>query len=187
MYFNDAVKSTVTDDEVKTYYEANGIGKKTVYMFSEKDTTDDLEAIRKSLKKGTDISKVVSKYKNNTKVVINDKLEVDYKTITSYTSSVAEAIKNTEAGKYSKVFTDSSLGNVVIYVSKAEDTPKQDDIKDDILDILVSKKQSENQKLYYVTFINLRKENGIKFYDNELKSQYAEYVKNYTTEETSEQ
>lgn len=187
-YFNDAVKSTITEDEVKAYYAANGIGKKTVYMFSQKDTSDDLEAIRKSLKKGTDISKVVSKYKDNSKVVVNDKLEVDYKSITSYTSSVIEVIKNTEAGKYSKVFTDSSLGNVVIYVSKAEDAPKLDDIKDEILDILVGQKQSADQKLYYVTFINLRKDNGIKFYDNELKSQYAEYVKTYTTvEENKEQ
>ena len=86
------------------------------------------------------------------------------------------------------MFTDSSLGNVVIYVSKAEDAPKLDDIKDEILDILVGQKQSADQKLYYVTFINLRKDNGIKFYDNELKSQYAEYVKTYTTvEENKEQ
>ena len=188
MYYNDAVKSTITDDEVKTYYTSYGIGKKTVYMFSEKDSTSNLEAIRKLLKKGTAIDKVVSKYKDNSKVVINDKLEIDYKTVTSYTSSVIEAVKSTEAGKYSKVFTDSSLGNVVIYVSKAEEAPKQDDIKDDILDVLVGQKQSADQKLYYVTFINLRKDNGIKFYDNELKSQYAEYVKNYTkVEETKEQ
>ena len=187
LYYNDAVKSTITDDEVKAYYTANGIGKKTVYMFSQKDTTDDLEAIRKSLKKGTDISKVVSKYKENSKVVINDKLEVDYSTITSYTSSVIENIKSTEAGKYSKVFTDSSLGNVVVYVSKAEEAPKQDDIKDEILDILVAQKQSKDQKLYYVTFINLRKENGIKFYDNELKSQYSEYIKTYTQVEDNKE
>ena len=188
MYYNDAVKSTITDEEVSTYYNSYGIGKKTVYMFSEKDSTDNLEAIRKLLKKGTAIDKVVSKYKDNSKVVINDKLEVDYKTITSYTSSVIDVIKSTAAGKYSKVFTDSSLGNVVIYVSDAEDAPKQDDIKDDILDVLVGQKQSADQKLYYVTFINLRKDNGIKFYDNELKSQYAEYVKTYTTvEENKEQ
>ena len=184
-YYTEYVKSTIKEDDVQSYYDSYGIGKKVVYIFSEKDSTDNLKAIRKALKNGTSIDKVVKNYKDNKSVTINEKLEIDYSSIGSYSDTVASYIKKTEAGKYSKVFSDDTFGNVVIYVASAEETPKLDDIKSDLVDTLVTNAKSKDGNLYYKAFIKLRKDNKIKFYDKDLKKQYNEYVANYTGETTT--
>jgi hypothetical protein len=176
---------TIKEEDVQSYYDSYGIGKKVVYIFSEKDSTDNLKAIRKALKNGTSIDKVVKNYKDNKSVTINEKLEIDYSSIGSYSDTVASYIKKTEAGKYSKVFSDDTFGNVVIYVASAEETPKLDDIKSDLVDTLVTNAKSKDGNLYYKAFIKLRKDNKIKFYDKDLKKQYNEYVANYTGETTT--
>lgn len=184
-YYTEYVKSTIKDEDVQSYYDTYGIGKKTVYIFSEKDGTENLDAIRKALKNGTSVDKLVDKYDKVTAVTVNDKLEIDYSSITSYSDAVISYIKKTNAGKYSKVFKDDTFGNVVIYVSAAEETPKLEDIKSNIVDALVSQAQSKDGNLYYKAFIKLRKDNGIKFYDKDLKKQYSDYVAKYTGETTT--
>lgn len=184
-YYTEYVKSTIKDEDVQSYYDTYGIGKKTVYIFSEKDGTENLDAIRKALKNGTSVDKLVDKYDKVTAVTVNDKLEIDYSSITSYSDAVISYIKKTNAGKYSKVFKDDTFGNVVIYVSAAEETPKLEDIKSNIVDALVSQAQSKDSNLYYKAFIKLRKDNGIKFYDKDLKKQYSDYVAKYTGETTT--
>lgn len=184
-FYTEYVKSTIKDEDVQSYYDTYGIGKKTVYIFSEKDGTENLDAIRKALKNGTSVDKLVDKYDKVTAVTVNDKLEIDYSSITSYSDAVISYIKKTNAGKYSKVFKDDTFGNVVIYVSAAEETPKLEDIKSNIVDALVSQAQSKDSNLYYKAFIKLRKDNGIKFYDKDLKKQYSDYVAKYTGETTT--
>lgn len=184
-YYTEYVKSTIKDEDVQSYYDTYGIGKKIVYIFSEKDGTENLDAIRKALKNGTSVDKLVEKYDKVTAVTVNDKLEIDYSSITSYSDAVISYIKKTNAGKYSKVFKDDTFGNVVIYVSAAEETPKLEDIKSNIVDALVSQAQSKDGNLYYKAFIKLRKDNGIKFYDKDLKKQYSDYVAKYTGETTT--
>lgn len=184
-YYTEYVKSTIKDEDVQSYYDTYGIGKKTVYIFSEKDGTENLDAIRKALKNGTSVDKLVEKYDKVTAVTVNDKFEIDYSSITSYSDAVISYIKKTNAGKYSKVFKDDTFGNVVIYVSAAEETPKLEDIKSNIVDALVSQAQSKDGNLYYKAFIKLRKDNGIKFYDKDLKKQYSDYVAKYTGETTT--
>ncbi len=178
-FFEDKIKESVTDDQVNEYYEKYGIGKKTVYIFSEKDSTENLDKVRKALSKpGSSVEKVASKYEK--KVVVNSKVEVDYSSISSYSDAVASYIKKTSASSYSKVFTDDTLGNVFVYVDSAEDTPSKDDIKDSIVSALVEKKKTEDAELYYKTFIEERKKNNLKFYDDGYSKQYDEYVKTHT-------
>jgi hypothetical protein len=178
LYFEDKVKEGITDDDVNEYYDKYGIGKKVVYIFSEKDSTDNLDKVRAALKKGTAVDKVASKYEKT--VVINSKVEVDYKSISSYSDAVASYIKKTNASSYSKVFNDDTLGNVFVYVDTAEDTPAKDDIKSEIVSALVDKKKTEDSELYFKTFIEERKKSNIKFYDDEYSKQYDEYVKSHT-------
>ncbi len=177
-FFEDKIKESVTEDQVNEYYEKYGIGKKVVYIFSEKDSTENLDKVRNALKKGTSLDKVVSKYEKS--VVINAKVEVDFSSISSYSDAVASYIKKTNASSYSKVFTDETLGNVFVYIDSAEETPSKDDIRNDIITALVEKKKTEDGELYYKTFIEERKKNNIKFYDDAYSKQYDEYVKTHT-------
>jgi hypothetical protein len=177
-FFEDKLKESVSDDQVNEYYDKYGIGKKVVYIFSEKDSTENLDKVRNALKKGTSLDKVVSKYEKS--VVINAKVEVDFSSISSYSDAVASYIKKTNASSYSKVFTDETLGNVFVYIDSAEETPSKDDIRNDIITALVEKKKTEDGELYYKTFIEERKKNNIKFYDDAYSKQYDEYVKTHT-------
>jgi len=179
-FFEDKIKESVTEDQVNEYYEKYGIGKKVVYIFSEKDSTENLDKVRSSLKKGTSVEKVASKYEKNGLVVVNSKVEVNYSSLSSYSDDVASYIKKTNASSYSKVFTDGTLGNVFVYVDTAEDTPSLDSIKDDIITALVEKKKTDDGELYYKTFIEERKKNNIKFYDDAYSKQYDEYVNTHT-------
>ena len=183
-YFEEKVKTSITDDDINNYYDKYGIGKKVVYIFSEKDSTDTLNKIRSSLKKGTAIDKVASKYEKNTAVTINPKVELDYSSLSSYSDAVAEYIKKTNASSYSKVFSDDTLGNVFVYVVSSEDAPSLDSIKENIISALVDKKKTEDSELYYKVFINAREEKHIKFYDDAYKKQYDEYVKSHTKAES---
>ena len=179
-FFEEKVKSSITEDDVNSYYEKYGTGKKTVYIFSEKDSTDNLTKIRNSLKKGTAVDKVASKYEKNTAVTINSKVEVDYSSISSYSDSVAEYIKKTNASSYSKIFTDDTLGNVFVYVVSSEDAPALDTIKENVISVLVDKKKTEDSELYYKVFIDARNDKHIKFYDDAYKKQYDEYLKSHS-------
>ena len=186
-YFEEKIKESITDKQVDEYYEKYGIGKKTVYIFSEKDKTDTLDKIRTSLKKGTDVEKVYSKYEKSSEVTINPKLELDYNTLSSYSSEVASYIKKTNASSYSKIFNDDTLGNVFVYVVSAEETPEKDSIKNEIIQTLVDQAKTADGELYYKTFINVRKENNIKFYDDAYKKQYDEYIKSHTGDQDSKE
>ena len=178
-FFEDKIKESISDDQVNEYYEKYGIGKKVVYIFSEKDSTENLEKVRKALSKsGSSIDKVASKYEK--KVVVNSKVEVNFSSLSSYSDAVASYIKNTNVSSYSKIFTDDTLGNVFVYVDSAEDAPNKDDIKNDIVSALVEKKKTEDSELYYKTFIEERKKNNIKFYDDEYSKQYDEYINTHT-------
>ena len=175
-FFEDKVKASVSDDEINEYYEKYGIGKKSVYIISESEGTEVLDKIRSSLKKGTSIEKVASKYEKNTDVVIN-KADLDFTSLSSYSDEVAKYVKNTKDSSYSKVFTDSTLGNVFVFVVSSEEAPSLDDAKNDIVSSLVDKKKTENADLYYQVFIDERNARHIKFYDDEFKAQYDDYVK----------
>ena len=179
-YFEDALKDNVSDDEINSYYEKYGIGKKVVYIFSEKNSTENLDKIRASLKKGTSIDKIVSKYEKNTSVVMNPKAEIDYSSISSYSDEVASYVKKTNASSYSKIFNDSVLGNVFVYVDSAEETPSKDDIKSEIVNAIVEKKKTDDGELYFKTFIEERKKNNIKFFDDAYSKQYDKYVESHT-------
>lgn len=184
-YFEEKIQESITDQQVDEYYEKYGIGKKVVYIFSEKNGTDNLDKIRSSLKKGTDIEKVYSKYEKSTEVVINAKQEIDYSSLSSYSDAVAEYIYKTNSSSYSKVFSDETLGNVFVYVVSAEDKPSKDSIKSEIVQTLVDKAKTADSELYYKTFIEVRKKNNIKFYDDAYKTQYDEYVKAHTGNQDS--
>lgn len=177
-YFEEKVKASITEDDINSYYEKYGIGKKKVYIFSEKDSTEVLDKIRSSLKKGTSVEKVASKYEKNSEVSINN-TELDYSSLSSYSDEVAKYIKKTNESSYSKVFTDETLGNVFVYVVSSETTPSLDEIKESIVSSLVEKKKTDNADLYYQVFIDARNEKHIKFFDEEFKKQYDDYVKQH--------
>lgn len=175
LQYDAYVESTITEDEISEYYEDTVFGTKSIYMFYSSDDTDTLEKVRKYLKKGKTYDEITEKY---SEVSANSYDSVTY-TDTTLTSTILEKIADMNAGEYSEVFTDSTYGNVVVYIVSSEDKKSLDEERDTIIDTLVDEKQSEDSDLYYQALIELRKQYGLTIYDTDLADDYDDYIESY--------
>lgn len=175
-YYKEYVTGKLTDKEIEDYYNASVFGEKQVYIFTASTETNDLENVRKYLKNGKTFDQIKKKYPNVTATTVDS---MKYTDTDSYSETLLSQVASTKKGSYSKVFEDDTLGYVVVYVVDEKDKPSLEDVTDSIVSILVAKKQSDDEKLYYQAFIQLRKDYGIKFSDTVMEEQYKKSIKNY--------
>lgn len=175
-YYKEYVTNTITDKEIEEYYKTNVFGEKQVYIFTASTEDNDLENVRKYLKNGKTFEQIKKKYPKVTATAVD---AMKYTDTDSYSEEVLSTVAATKKGKYSKVFQDTTLGYVVVYVLDEKETPKLEDVTDEVVSLLVAKKQSGDEKLYYQAFIQLRKDYGIKFSDTVMEDSYKKLVKNY--------
>lgn len=175
-YYKEYVTGTVTDKEINDYYKTKVFGEKQVYIFTAGTEENDLENVRKYLGDGKTIDQIKKKYPKVTATTVD---ALKYTDTDSYSENVLANVASTKKGKYSKVFQDDTLGYVVVYVVDEKETPKLEDVTDDVVSLLVAKKQSGDEKLYYQAFIQLRKDYDIKFSDTVMEDSYKKLVKNY--------
>ena len=174
-YYNDYTKDLITDDDINDFYKDDVFGDKKVVLFSSTDDEKMLENIRSALKKGSSIASIKKKYSNAT---VNE-LTLTYKDYADYSESLWTKVKTLDEKKYSEVVDDDILGKVVVYISSTSDKPNLKDIKDDVVDVIVSKKQSDDKNLYYKAFIELRTSYNVEFKETNLKKEYEEFVKSH--------
>lgn len=175
-YYKEYVSGTITDKEIEEYYKANVFGEKQVYIFTANTEDNDLENVRKYLKNGKTFDQIKKKYPKVTATTVD---AMKYTDTDSYSETILSTVAATKKGSYSKVFQDDTLGYAVVYVVDEKETPKLEDVTDEVVSLLVSKKQSGDEKLYYQAFIQLRKDYGIKFSDTVMEDTYKKLVKNY--------
>lgn len=175
-YYKEYVTGTITDKEIEEYYKSSVFGEKQVYIFSAGTEENDLENVRKYLKNGKSFDQIKKKYPKVTATTVD---AMKYTDTDSYSETILSNVASTKKGNYSKVFQDDTLGYVVVYVVDEKETPKLEDVTDQVVSLLVSKKQSGDEKLYYQAFIQLRKDYGIKFSDTVMEDSYKKLVKNY--------
>lgn len=174
-YYNDYTEGLITDDDINDFYKDDVFGDKKVVLFSSSDDEKMLENIRSALKKGSSISAIKKKYSNAT---VNE-LTLTYKDYADYSEALWTKIKTLGKKEYSNVVEDSILGNVVVYVSSTSDKPDLKDIKDDLVDVIVTKMQNEDNNLFYQAFIELRTGYNVEFKETSLKKEYEEFVKSH--------
>lgn len=175
-YYKEYVTGTITDKEIDDYYKTKVFGEKQVYIFTAGTEENDLENVRKYLNDGKTIDQIKKKYPKVTATTVD---ALKYTDTDSYSENVLSNVASTKKGKCSKVFQDDTLGYVVVYVLDEKETPKFEDVTDEIVSLIVSKKQSGDEKLYYQAFIKLRKDYDIKFNDTVMEDSYKKLVKNY--------
>lgn len=175
-YYDEYVESIITEKEIKKYYKESVFGEKAVYIFSSTENENDLEKIRSGLKDKKTFNELKEKYSS---VTAQSYDAVTYKDTSTFSQTVLNKIAQTSKGKYSEVFTDANLGNVVVYAVSEKEKDKLEDIKDEIIDILVKDKQETDDKLYYQAFIQLRKDFDLDIKDTELKDFYEASIKQY--------
>lgn len=171
LYYKDYLKKDVTETDIKNYYDKYVFGKKKVYMYSS-GTKSDLNKVLSMLKKKKNFNYIKE---NNKDVVCEDLGYVDFQS--EYDDIVLTTIKNTKKNKYSKIFEIDNYGYAIIYVVDSKKVETIDELKEEIIDKIISNIDSEDETKFNKAFIELRNKYNFKYYDKLLNDAYQKLVK----------
>ena len=90
-----------------------------------------------------------------------------------------DAMQKLDNNSYSKEPVKTSYGYHVIYRIDQKDKPTLNDVKDEIIDSLVSEKQSNDKNISYIALDKMREEAGLKFSDTVLEKKNNTYMSQY--------
>lgn len=187
-YFDNYVKSLVTDKEIEKYYKDEVFGdvdsKHILVSIKSNDeetglTDEEAKKLAKEiinkLNSGKSWDEVKEEYKDQ--IIAED---LGYKAYNaSLESSYLKECKNLAVGTYSKTPVLTSYGYHIVYKIDQKDKPKLDVIRDDIIDALANEKKKNDSNLENKALINMRDEEKLEFVDTKLKDEYDKYIKSY--------
>lgn len=185
-YAEDYIKTLISDKEVENYYEDKVYGDiNTKHILVKVDSS----ASDEDKKKAEDLAKEIISKLNNGKSF--DDVKEEYKDQITYEelgyksynanleSAYMEAMQKLENNSYSKEPVKTSYGYHVIYRIDQKEKPALEDVKEEIIDSLVSEKKSEDKNISYVALDKMREESGLKFSDTVLEKKYNTYMSQY--------
>ena len=185
-YAEDYIKTLISDKEVEKYYEDKVYGDiNTKHILVKVDSS----ASDEDKKKAEDLAKEIISKLNDGKSF--DDVKEEYKDQITYEelgyksynanleSAYMEAMQKLENNSYSKEPVKTSYGYHVIYRIDQKEKPALEDVKEEIIDSLVSEKKSEDKNISYVVLDKMREESGLKFSDTVLEKKYNTYMSQY--------
>ena len=175
-YYKDYAKSKIKEKDIKKYYDDYVSGKKSVIVYSS-DKKEMVEGVHELIKKGKSRDDILKKYPN---IVINELTDLTFSDLESYSSTLATNIRNHKKGSYTKVFSDDSFGNVVVYVTKEESKPTLDDAREEIITVLTNKMVKDDANIYNRALVELREKYNLKIADTDLAKAYETLKKEYS-------
>lgn len=183
----DFAKSKITDKEINDYYKNELVGDiEAVHILVKPEGTSTSENnkakekaesiiadIKKDIKSGTKAEDAFKKYANNDEVKYEDLGKFSKGTNVDAFDEAAFKLKK---GEYTTSPVKTSYGYHIILKTNEYDKPELKDAKDDIIETLANK-LIENDKTMQAQAMNkLRKDNNIKFHDDELDRAYDKYM-----------
>ena len=185
-YAEDYIKTLISDKEVEEYYEDKVYGDiNTKHILVKVDSS----ASDEDKKKAEDLAKEIISKLNDGKSF--DDVKEEYKDQITYEelgyksynanleSAYMEAMQKLENNSYSKEPVKTSYGYHVIYRIDQKEKPALEDVKEEIIDSLVSEKKSEDKNISYIALDKMREESGLKFSDTVLEKKYNTYMSQY--------
>lgn len=180
-YFNEYVKSLITEKDIENYYNNEVYGDiNSEHMLVTIDSNRTEEEAKElgneiiaKLNEGKSFEEVKEEYK--------DKITYENLNYQGFNSNIQEsymtALKNLKDGEYTKELVKTTYGYHIIHRIDQKDKASLEDVKDAVIDVLVSNKKAEDTNLYYKALAHLREENNLKFSDTVMESKYNEYLK----------
>ena len=185
-YAKDYIKTLISDKDVEKYYNDNVYGDiNTKHILVKVDSS----ASDEDKKKAEDLAKEIISKLNDGKSF--DDVKEEYKDQITYEelgyksynanleSAYMEAMQKLDDNSYSKEPVKTSYGYHVIYRIDQKEKPSLDDVKEEIIDSLVSEKQSSDKNISYIALDKMREEAGLKFSDTVLEKKYNTYMSEY--------
>jgi len=189
-YYEDYAEGLVTEDEINSYYDKEVFGdvdsKHILVQIADKDKDKEeglsdadakklAEEIIKKLNDGKSWDDVVAEYKDK---IVSE--ELGYMAFNaSLESAYLKECRNLEVGTYSKTPVLTSYGYHIVYKIDQKDTPKLDEVKEDIIDILASEKKEKDENLYGKSLVSMREEAKLEFVDTVFADAYTKYINQY--------
>ena len=186
-YYNDYVEGLITEDEINKYYKDEVFGdvdSKHILVKIDEDSEDGLskdeanklaKEIIKKLDSGKTWDEVLEEYKDK---IVSE--ELGYQAFNaSLESSYLEECKELEVDKYSKTPVLTSYGYHIVYKIDQKETPKLEEVKDDIIEILATKMKKADTNLSNKALAAMREEAKLEFVDSVLADEYKEIVNSY--------
>ena len=185
-YAKDYIKTLISDKDVEKYYNDNVYGDiNTKHILvkvdssasdEDKKAAEDLaKEIISKLNDGKSFDEVKDEYKD--KITYE---ELGYKSYNAnLESAYMDAMQKLDNNSYSKEPVKTSYGYHVIYRIDQKDKPALEDVKEEIIDSLVSEKKSEDKNISYIALDKMREEAGLKFSDTVLEKKYNTYMSQY--------
>ena len=188
----DYIKDSLTDEEIKNYYNKNIFGQvKASHILIKVDVSDNAtdeekqKADDEALKKAKEIIKELNngkKFKDLAKKYSADKSnatnggDLGYFDLSDMVEEFSDAVKELKNNEYTKEPVKTEYGYHIILKTGEKDKKKLKEVKDDIKDKLKTQKLNDNPSLYYDSLIHIRENNKIKWNDDTLKNAYNDYM-----------
>lgn len=185
-YTEDYIKSLISDKEIEKYYNDKVYGDiNTKHILVKVDSSasdedkEEAEKLAKEIISKLDSGKTFDEVKEEYKDKITYE-ELGYKSYNAnLESAYMEAMQKLENNSYSKEPVKTSYGYHIIYRIDQKEKPTLEDVKEEILDSLVSEKKSEDANIVYISLDKMREKAGLKFSDTVLEKKYNTYMSQY--------
>ncbi len=188
----DYIEDSLTDNEIKKYYDENIMGNiKASHILIKVDAKDDstdeekkaaeekakkeAEKIIKKLNNGEDFSKLAKKYSDDD-ANKNDGGNLGYFNNDDMDENFMEAVKKLENNEYTKEPVKTQYGYHIILKIDQKKKASLKSVKSDIKTKLTEEKLANDSALHYNTLIEIREKNNIKWNDDELKKEYKDLM-----------
>lgn len=185
----DYAKTLVTEKEIKAYYKSDIVGDiHCVHILvtpESSDTASDTEAkekaqeiidaIKADIKSGTSAEDAFAKYADSEEVTYQD---LDYFNKGDMVEAFETAAYELEVGEYSTEPVKTTYGYHIILKLDEKEKDTLDNVRDEIIETLAEDKVDEDDTLEVTAMVELRKEYGVTFEDDDLEEQYNRYINN---------
>lgn len=191
-----AKEKVITEEEINNYYESDIVGEMHVrYILIQPEVTDDMTDEQKSeaeAKALAEANEVISKLKNGEDFA---ELAAEHSDDSSTSSQgglfdgfvkndVVEEFWNAavslEDGKYTTIPVESVYGYFVILRISQDEKPELEDVKEDVLDAILTNKSSKEENYLAKVWIQMRKDYNLEIIDTELEKDYKDIVEYYS-------
>lgn len=188
----DYVKSTITDKEIKDYYNDNITGDMKashilIKSSAKDDATDEekekaekkaLEKAKKIIKKldeGKDFAELAKKYSEDTATAEKGG-DLGYFSADEMDENFSNATKELKENEYSKTPVKSQYGYHIILKTGQKQKPTLKSSKKKIIETLATNKIDSDSSLHYQALVEIREKAKIKFNDDKLKKAYDDLM-----------
>ena len=185
---DDYIKDNIKDSEIKKYYDeeiSNDISAKHILIKVKSDTDEeglsDEEALAKAndlinkLNEGADFSELAKENSDDTGSAQNGG-DLGYFNKGDMVKEFEDAAYSLNVDEYTKEPVKTTYGYHIILKTGEKDKAKFEDMKDEIIEKIVSKKKEEDSTISVTALDKIRSNYKLKFKDSKLKKLYKEYV-----------